>query len=145
MTSFAWVLPPCVLSWKPHKLRRRNSFAIPPNTASLSNSDASGTLAGKFLTKSCNALMKPLEIGPEACSNVEFHNAALISFNILVKANYFLVLWGDVESVASQSSREFSESRLIEQISGCEGQEILVKQTRREEKTWSGDGRLFPV
>ena len=95
---------PCILSYKLHKLCRHNSFAFPQNTASLSNLDASGTLAGKFLTKSCNTLMKLLEIGPEMCLNIEFDNAALISFNILVKANNFLVLWGDVESVASQSS-----------------------------------------
>src|SRR5260221_1762202 len=44
------------------------------------------------------------------------YNAALISHNILVKAKNFLVFQGDVEAVASQSSRELS--RLIEQISG---------------------------
>ena len=63
--------------------------------------------------------MKPLKIGPETCSNVKFDNAALISFNIFVKGNNFLVLWGDIESLASQSSQEFL--RLIEQISGCKG------------------------
>ena len=47
------------------KLGSLNSFGLPPNTASLSNSDASGTLAGKFLTNSCNILIKLLEISPE--------------------------------------------------------------------------------
>src|SRR5271155_976552 len=47
------------------KVGSSNSFGLPPNTASLSNSDASGTLAGKALTNSCNVLMKLLEIGPE--------------------------------------------------------------------------------
>ena len=44
------------------------------------------------------------------------YNQALITHNILVKAKNFLVFQGDVEAVASQSSRELS--RLIEQISG---------------------------
>ncbi|KAK7062210.1 structural maintenance of chromosomes protein [Favolaschia claudopus] len=44
------------------------------------------------------------------------YNAALVSHNILVKAKNFLVFQGDVEAVASQSSRELS--RLIDQISG---------------------------
>lgn len=39
-----------------------------------------------------------------------------MSHNILVKAKNFLVFQGDVEAVASQSSRELC--RLIEQISG---------------------------
>ncbi|TFK48892.1 cohesin complex subunit psm1 [Heliocybe sulcata] len=44
------------------------------------------------------------------------YNAALQSHNILVKAKNFLVFQGDVEAVASQSSKELT--RLIEQISG---------------------------
>ncbi|KAH7929959.1 RecF/RecN/SMC protein [Leucogyrophana mollusca] len=44
------------------------------------------------------------------------YNAALVSHNILVKAKNFLVFQGDVEAVASQSSKELS--KLIEQISG---------------------------
>jgi structural maintenance of chromosome 1 len=44
------------------------------------------------------------------------YNTALVSHNILVKAKNFLVFQGDVEAVASQSSRELT--RLIEQISG---------------------------
>ena len=101
---------PCILSYKPHKLCRRNSFTFPQNTASLSNLDASGTLAGKFLTKACNTLMKPLEIAPETCLNAEFDNATLISFNILVKANNFLVLWGDIESAPRNHLKNFHAS-----------------------------------
>lgn len=44
------------------------------------------------------------------------YNAALIKHNILVKAKNFLVFQGDVEAVASQSSKDLT--RLIEQISG---------------------------
>ncbi|KAI0084077.1 condensin complex subunit SMC1 [Irpex rosettiformis] len=44
------------------------------------------------------------------------YNAQLIELNILVKAKNFLVFQGDVEAVASQSSKELS--RLIDQISG---------------------------
>ncbi|TFK46460.1 RecF/RecN/SMC protein [Heliocybe sulcata] len=44
------------------------------------------------------------------------YNAALQSHNILVKAKNFLVFQGDVEAVASQSSKELT--RLIKQISG---------------------------
>ena len=44
------------------------------------------------------------------------YNAALVSHNILVKAKNFLVFQGDVEAVASQSSKDLT--RLIEQISG---------------------------
>ncbi|KAF9441811.1 hypothetical protein P691DRAFT_799046 [Macrolepiota fuliginosa MF-IS2] len=44
------------------------------------------------------------------------YNAALVSHNILVKANNFLVFQGDVETVASQSPHELP--RLIEQKSG---------------------------
>lgn len=44
------------------------------------------------------------------------YNAQLVSLNILVKAKNFLVFQGDVEAVASQSSKELS--RLIDQISG---------------------------
>ncbi|KZT66248.1 cohesin complex subunit psm1 [Daedalea quercina L-15889] len=44
------------------------------------------------------------------------YNAALVSHNILVKAKNFLVFQGDVEAVASQSSKELA--RLIDQISG---------------------------
>ena len=47
------------------KVGSLNSFGLPPNTASLSNSDASETCAGKALTNSCNILMKTLEIGRE--------------------------------------------------------------------------------
>ena len=47
--------------------------------ASLSNSDPSGTLAGKFLTKSWNALMKLLELVPEMDSDVELETAFLCS------------------------------------------------------------------
>ena len=72
--------------------------------------------------------MKPLEIGPETCSNVEFDNAALISFNILVKANNFRVLWGAIEAVAWQSSQEFS--RLIEQIRRKSSSSKLVMKRR---------------
>ncbi|KXN82291.1 Structural maintenance of chromosomes protein 1 [Leucoagaricus sp. SymC.cos] len=44
------------------------------------------------------------------------YNAALVSHNILVKDENFLVFQGDVETVAPQSLREIS--RRIEQISG---------------------------
>lgn len=44
------------------------------------------------------------------------YNAALVGHNILVKAKNFLVFQGDVEAVASQSSKDLS--RLIDQISG---------------------------
>ncbi|CAK5262899.1 unnamed protein product [Mycena citricolor] len=44
------------------------------------------------------------------------YNDALKSHNILVKAKNFLVFQGDVEAVASQSSKDLA--RLIEQISG---------------------------
>ncbi|EIW78182.1 cohesin complex subunit psm1 [Coniophora puteana RWD-64-598 SS2] len=44
------------------------------------------------------------------------YNTALVSHNILVRAKNFLVFQGDVEAVASQSSRDLT--RLIEQISG---------------------------
>ncbi|KAI0297775.1 cohesin complex subunit psm1 [Multifurca ochricompacta] len=44
------------------------------------------------------------------------YNEALIKHNILVKAKNFLVFQGDVEAVASQSSKELT--RLVEQISG---------------------------
>ncbi len=43
------------------------------------------------------------------------YNEALIKHNILVKAKNFLVFQGDVEAVASQSSKELT--RLVEQIS----------------------------
>lgn len=44
------------------------------------------------------------------------YNAQLEKFNVLVKAKNFLVFQGDVESVASQDSRELA--RLIDRISG---------------------------
>lgn len=44
------------------------------------------------------------------------YNEALESENILIKARNFLVFQGDVEAIASQSSRDLT--RLIEQISG---------------------------
>ena len=46
------------------------------------------------------------------------YNDALQRINILVKARNFLVFQGDVETVASQSSKDLA--RLIEQISGSE-------------------------
>ena len=47
-----------------------NSFGFRPNATSLSNSDASGTLAGKSLTKFHNVLMKLSEIGPATGLNI---------------------------------------------------------------------------
>lgn len=44
------------------------------------------------------------------------YNAQLEQHNILVKAKNFLVFQGDVEAVASQSSKDLS--KLIDQISG---------------------------
>ncbi|TFK73385.1 condensin complex subunit SMC1 [Pluteus cervinus] len=44
------------------------------------------------------------------------YNEALVGHNILVKAKNFLVFQGDVEAIASQSSKDLT--RLIEQISG---------------------------
>ena len=45
-------------------------FSFCPNTASLSTSDASGTLAGKSLAKFHNVLMKLSEIGSKTGLNV---------------------------------------------------------------------------
>ena len=46
----------------------------------------------------------------------KLYNAQLEKFNVLVKAKNFLVFQGDVESVASQDSRDLS--KLIDRISG---------------------------
>jgi len=58
------------------------------------------------------------------------YNEALIKHNILVKAKNFLVFQGDVEAVASQSSKELT--RLIEQISGS--LELAVEYERAKEE-----------
>lgn len=53
------------------KVGSLNSFGLLLNTAILSNSEASGTLPGKCLTKSHNILTKVLEIGPEPGRGIE--------------------------------------------------------------------------
>jgi chromosome segregation ATPase len=58
------------------------------------------------------------------------YNEALIKNNILVKAKNFLVFQGDVEAVASQSSKELT--RLVEQISGS--LELAVEYERAKEE-----------
>jgi len=72
------------------------------------------------------------------------YNAALISHNILVQAKNFLVFQGDVETVASQSPHELSQS--IERISGSlelafestkEAQERVTKKAFNF-KRWRG-------
>ncbi|KAH9976926.1 cohesin complex subunit psm1, partial [Russula compacta] len=57
------------------------------------------------------------------------YNEALIKHNILVRAKNFLVFQGDVEAVASQSSKELT--RLVEQISGS--LELAVEYERAKE------------
>jgi len=58
------------------------------------------------------------------------YNEALIKNSILVKAKNFLVFQGDVEAVASQSSKELT--RLVEQISGS--LELAVEYERAKEE-----------